>query len=227
MTKETGKNYERQVMRYLTEQDRRTFFELDIKIPDTTGSRNRQIDVWLRNTREIVECKHQAAPIGVGVIDALFGAMDDVGATGGRVYSHSGFSAGACARASKVGIECIEFPFEKNVDVYPEPEGGGYYAGRYMDLCHAATVDCDTFGSVQYGDDQGHETPICVGNSVDWHNRQMHSFIAYVILSHQLGRIPEEWAISGFIDEYGERLESGQEWSIEENEAQHFAIAVR
>ncbi|ARF58051.1 restriction endonuclease [Streptomyces gilvosporeus] len=226
MTTGSGKNYERQVMRHLTERDKGVVFELDIKIPDTTGSYARQVDIWLPRTREIVECKHHSRRVGVGVIDALVGAMDDTGAAGGQVFGHKGFTRTALARASKAGIECTELPYEERFEIYPEPNGDGYYLGDYIDLCMASTRECDSFGRINYGDGQGNETPVCVGHSVDWGNIQMHGFIAYVILSHCLARPPADWAISTFVEEYGKRFESGYEWHIEESEVSGFAVAA-
>ncbi|MFE4628197.1 restriction endonuclease [Streptomyces mirabilis] len=226
MTAHTGKNYERQVMRHLTEQDKDVVFELDIRIPALGTGDMRQIDVWLPRSREIIECKHHARPVDVGVIDSLLGKIDDVGASSGQVFSHSGFTRAARARAAKSGIGCETLAFEDSCDVYPERSGNGYYFGDYVDLCLASTRDCDSYGRINYADGDGNEWPVCVGHSVDWHNRQMHSFISYVLMTHYLGQPPAEEAITFFLEEYGKRFEEGLEWHIDESEVSRIAFAV-
>src|SRR4051812_36063598 len=71
MRKVTGKPYEREVMRYLTNKLAHIEFDLDVKVPETDGRYDRQIDIWLPNTREIVECKHHEVEVGIGIVDAL------------------------------------------------------------------------------------------------------------------------------------------------------------
>ena len=53
----------------------------------------------------------------------------------------------------------------------------------------------------------------------------MHGFIAYVLLTHKLGKPPAEWAIAAFVEEHGKRFESGQDWELNEYEVGHFAVA--
>ncbi|MFG2776004.1 restriction endonuclease [Streptomyces sp. NPDC048350] len=92
--------------------------ELDAKVPDTTGTYGRQIDVWLPRSREIVECKDYGRRVSVGVIDALAGTRHDIGALGGRVFSPSGFTKIALARAEKAGIECVQLPYKEPPELY-------------------------------------------------------------------------------------------------------------
>ncbi|MFD5625588.1 restriction endonuclease [Streptomyces sp. NPDC127072] len=224
MTESSGKSYERQVMRHLTERDKTHFFELDVRVPARGTGHLRQIDVWLPSSREIIECKHHGRPADVNVVDSLIGKMDDVGALGGRIFSHSGFSRNATARADKFGIAWEALPFEESTDTYPERSGAGHYAGDYVDLCLASTTDCDTFGRVSYDDGDGGDAPLCVGHSVDWHNRTMHGFIAHVIMSHYLGKPPAEESVAFFLDAFAPRFEAGYEWHIDEAEVSQVAF---
>jgi restriction endonuclease len=225
MTIWSGKSYERQVMQHLSETHKGIEFELDIKLSDTTNSYTRQIDVWLPKTREIIECKHLARPVGVGVVDSLIGAVQDIEAAGGHIFSSSGFSRQAQLRAAKAGIKCTTLPFESRVKTYFPPSGGGYYTGDYADLCMAATQDCDHFGRINYTDGEGDQWPICVGFSIDWGNFKMRNFVAHILLAHLLGRPPSDSTIDDFVHEYGGRFEAGKEWIITEREASYFTIA--
>jgi hypothetical protein len=221
----SGKSYERQVMRYLAERDQNIAFELDATIKDTSGVYFRQIDVWLPKTREVIECKHHSRPVTIGVIDTLIGTINDIGANGGRVFSHKGFTSNALARASKAGIECITLRFKEQYDILVEPTGGGYYSGDYVALCLCmnSTSGCDGYGRISYCDEDGDEGPICVGYSVDWGNSKLHGFVAYVILSHYLGKPPTDGAVNGFVAEYGSRFVAGQDWEIGEDEVWSFS----
>ena len=224
MTIWSGKSYERQVMRHLSEARQGVVFELDARISDTTEKYVRQIDVWLPKTREIVECKHFARPVGIGVVDGLIGAVQDTNAAGGQIFSSSGFSIRAELRAQKAGIKCTTLPFKSRFETFFPPTGGGYYKGDYADLCLAASQDCEQFGRINYANGEGDEWPICVGLSIDWGNSQMHGFAAYIVLAHLLGGPPSDAAIDGFVNEYGDRFEAGQEWAISEREVSYFAI---
>ncbi|SCF58711.1 MULTISPECIES: hypothetical protein [unclassified Streptomyces] len=53
----------------------------------------------------------------------------------------------------------------------------------------------------------------------------MRRFIAYIVLTHHLGQAPSEDSVGSFIEEYGNRLEEGQEWQIDEDEVWHVALA--
>ncbi|MFE2750520.1 restriction endonuclease [Actinosynnema sp. NPDC059335] len=220
-----GKNYERRVMRYLTEKDKYIEFDLDVMIADTTGQRKRQIDIWLPKTREIVECKNYSNVVGIEIVDAMVGTMVDIGATGGRIFSSAGFTKPALSRAEKASIRCEKLSAQEEIGYFPAKTGDGYYTGDYVDLCLSSKFDCDTFGRINYIDCDDNITPLCVGRSVNWNNPKMHGFIAYIILLHIIGRPPSNWVVKQFVDEYGDYFKQGSEWVLEEREASTFAIA--
>jgi hypothetical protein len=136
----SGKNYERQVMRHLIYQRPHIAFELNAKVLDTTGQYERQIDVWLPDTREIVECKHHARPVDIGVVDRLAGTIQDVNAVGGHIFSSSGFTERAKRRAQKTGINCAPLSYATEFETFLQPSGNGYYLGEYFELCLCATI---------------------------------------------------------------------------------------
>ncbi|MEU8045671.1 restriction endonuclease [Micromonospora echinofusca] len=212
-------------MRYLTEEDQHVTFELDARISDRSQRYRRQVDIWLPKSREIVECKNHTRLVGVGAVDALVGAIDDTDAHGGRIFSNSGFTSIARARAEKAGISCIELPYADQVEFFHTSKGGGTYYGDYLDLCWASTKGCDSVGRINYCDEEGVDLPIVVGSSVDWGNVQMRGFIAYILLAHQLGKPPAEWTIDNFVYEHGSMFESGFEWTIDEGKVSHLAVA--
>lgn len=179
MTVRSGKSYERQVMRHLSEESNRVVFELDARIPDTTGSYERQIDVWLPQAREIIECKHfPNRPVGIEIVDRMVGTIRDAGAAGGHIFSSSGFTKHAQLRAQKATIKCTKLPFKSSFDMHFPPTGDGYYSGEYLDLCMLRSQDCDTWGCISYEDRQGNISSICTGLSVDWGDARMRGFVA-------------------------------------------------
>lgn len=214
-------------MRYLVEERRHIAFALDARIPDTTGQYDRQIDVWLPDTREIVECKHYAERVGVEIVDRLVGTTKDVGAAAAHIFSSSGFTRQAHLRAEKAGITCATLPFATEFETLCPPCGGGYYSGEYIELCQCAIPlrpTGNTWGRVVYftEDDMW---PICAALSIDWGDVKARRFIAYLLMAHTLSCPPSNEAINVFLENYGDRFELGQEWSISEDEVRDFAFA--
>jgi hypothetical protein len=65
-----------------------------------------------------IECRcYETAPVGIKDVDALYGFLDDVGANKAVLFSNSGFTAGATARADGKQVALRIFPF----DADPEP----------------------------------------------------------------------------------------------------------
>ena len=224
----SGKNYELQIMRHLVEQRQRIIFELDARVPDTTGQYERQIDVWLPDTREIIECKHHTPRVGIEAVDKLVGTTKDVNAAVGHIFSSSGFTPQALIRAQKDGITCTTLPFATKFETFFPPTGGGYYVGEYIELCLCYTPPIptgNTWGRISYFDKDDCDWPLCAAVSIDWGSIKAHRFIAYLLLVHMLGRPPSDAAIDDFVYEYGDRFEIGQEWVIREREVRCFAIA--
>src|SRR6266567_3252745 len=138
MTFRSGKSYELQVMWHLVQERQHVAFELDARVPDTTAQYCRKIDVWLPDTREIIECKHYKSRVGIEVVDRLVGTMQDVRAAPSRIFSHSGFTPQAERRAQKAGITCTTLSFAKEFQTFFPASGNGYYVGEYIDLCHCS-----------------------------------------------------------------------------------------
>ncbi len=65
----------------------------------------RQVDVWAEGqvvglqVSVAVECKHHQRPMDISVVDGFVGKLLDIGADRGILYSYSGFTDGATARA--------------------------------------------------------------------------------------------------------------------------------
>lgn len=227
MTRRTGKSYERQVMRHLLRERECVSFEWDAEVPDESGLHHRQIDVWLPDSREIVECKDHARPIDIGVVDRLVGAVADVNASAGRLFSSSGFTPLALARAEKEPIECITLPFASRFREPFPATGGGYYSGDYFEDCRCS-VPSDLaldYGRIIYVDRDENSWPIYASVSVDWADVKARRFVAYLLLAHNLNCPPSEIAIKGFVDSFGDRFEPGQEWGVSEDEVRSFADA--
>ena len=223
----SGKNYERQVMRHLIYQRPQIAFELNAKVLDTTGQYERQIDVWLPDTREIVECKHHARPVDIGVVDRLAGTIQDVNAVGGHIFSSSGFTERAKRRAQKTGINCTPLSYATKFETFLQPSGNGYYLGEYIELCLCATIPYpagNDWARVSYlSEDEEDSEILSTALSVDWCDVNARRFIAYLLLAHMLRRPPSDLAIDEFVDSYGDRFKIGQEWVIRQDEAWCFA----
>jgi Restriction endonuclease len=222
----TGKSYERQVMRHLTQERPHIAFELNAKVLDTTGQYERQIDVWLPDTREIVECKHYTRPVDIGVVDRLVGTVQDVDAAVGHIFSSNGFTDQAAKRARKAGITCTPLSFATKFETYLRPSGNGYYFGEYFELCLCSTTPLpagNTWTRISYfsKDDNDFDT-LSTGLSIDWGDVNACRFITYLLLAHMLRRPPSDSAIDEFMDSYGNQFELGQEWVISEDKIRRF-----
>jgi hypothetical protein len=222
------KNYERQVMRQFLQERPHVAIEWDAKVSEVTGQYNRQIDVWLPDTREIVECKHHADPVDIGVVDQLVGVARDVNASTAYLFSSSGFRPNALIRAEKERINCMHLPFARKFEEPLRATGGGYYSGEYFEMCLCSTPTSpagDTYGRISYFDGRGDFWPVCVSLSVDWTDIKTRRFVAYILLTHKLGEPPSDASINDFVNCYGDHLETGQEWNIHEEEVGSIAEA--
>jgi Restriction endonuclease len=222
----SGKNYERQVMRHLMQQRPHIAFELNAKVLDTTGQYERQIDVWLPDTREIVECKHHARPVDIGVVDRLAGTIQDVNAASGHIFSNNGFTERAKMRAQKTRIDCVQLSYATEFETFPRPSGDGYYLGEYIELCLCATIPYpmgNDWARISYLSEDGDSDTLSAALSVDWCDVNARRLIAYLLLTHMLRRQPSDLAVDEFVDNYGGRFKIGQEWSISLDEARSFA----
>jgi hypothetical protein len=164
--------------------------------------------------------------VGLGVVDELVGAMLDVDATAGRIFSSSDFTTNAPLRAEKAGITCTTLPFATNFKTFFPPAGGGYYVGEYIELscCHPL-MDDNLWGRISYFDQDDNDSLLCAAVSINWGDAKALRFIAYLLLAHKLSCPPSDAAIDAFVDSYGDRFEIGQEWEISEDEVRSFAIA--
>jgi len=222
----SGKNYERQVMRHLMQRRPQIAFELNAKVLDTTGQYERQIDVWLPDKREIVECKHHTRPVDIGVVDRLAGTIQDVNAESGHIFSSSGFTERAKRRAQKTGINCTQLSYATEFETFLRPSGSGYYLGGYIELCICSTRPYpagNIWARISYFSEDGDFDTLSAALSVNWCDVTACRFIAYLLLAHVLRRPPSDLAIDEFMDSYGDRFKIGQEWIVSLDEAWCFA----
>lgn len=70
----------------------------------------RDLDVEVRGLLEgrahfaLIECKDWGRPVGIGVVDALDSKRRDLGADSAMIFSNSGFTEPALAKAARVGV---------------------------------------------------------------------------------------------------------------------------
>jgi predicted helicase len=97
--------YERSVAKIVTGLDRGAKVEHDYRTTVIYSNTLRQVDVWAEGSvvgqviRVAIECKRYKRLIAVGEIDQFVGKLMDVDAERGILYSQSGFTSAALARA--------------------------------------------------------------------------------------------------------------------------------
>ena len=111
---------------------------------------DRQVDVWLEvqvGANHVVtiavECKNLAEPVQIKDVDAFYGFLDDVGANKGVMFSSSGFTKGALARAEPDVIELRTYEEAEDFD----------WAEYVDDACQVFATDC--LGSVSWTMEDG------------------------------------------------------------------------
>ena len=87
-------------------------------LPSThTPARSREVDVLLEQrvlglpVHTVIECKNHKEKVGIHLIDAFVGFLDDLGvpATRGIYVSPTGYTSDAMARAQDAGIKILQF----------------------------------------------------------------------------------------------------------------------
>ena len=120
--------------------------------------------------------------MGVGVVDSLVGVAKDVNASTACLFSSSGFTRPAEARARKEQIACVHLPFAKRFDEFVPATGHGYYSGEYSEDCLCSTPAnlAFTYGRITYADRDENSWTICNSLSMDWANVKAIGFVAYI-----------------------------------------------
>jgi restriction endonuclease len=117
------KRYEESVQNLLASLDGKAEVVRNRRIRGRLSQVGRQVDVWVRGAVvgvEIVvavECKRHRRPMNIGVIDEFAGKLLDLGADRGIVYSYSGFTSAAVARAAMASTPSIMTVALKTPDV--------------------------------------------------------------------------------------------------------------
>ena len=119
----------------------------DHKVMGRRSKEERQVDVWLEvevgydhGVTIAIECKRLADPVGIKDVDAFYGFLDDVGANKGIIFSSSGYTKGAQARADGATIE-LRVQSIDDLDDFDWPE-------YIEDQCQVSFNDC--MGSVSW-----------------------------------------------------------------------------
>ncbi|WP_146087515.1 restriction endonuclease [Thermomonospora echinospora] len=120
--------YEKEVYQLVKDGDPAAKVEHNQRVHGQLSGKMRQIDVRATGKLAgseiliIVECKRRKAPVGIGVIDEFIGKLLDVRADQGILFSFTGFTEPAIARADaashpKVGLVILGEP-EKKIDEF-------------------------------------------------------------------------------------------------------------
>lgn len=110
---EAWKQFEQSVAALLSALDPSAKVSHDKQIPDLDTGSPRQRDVWIETSfgghfpiRILVSCKRKTAKINQQDMDAFIGELRSSGAHKGVLYSYSGYTKTALAKAERVGISC-------------------------------------------------------------------------------------------------------------------------
>lgn len=93
------------IFRKLAESDANASIEHNVKVTGVLSGEERQIDVLIKGElagqpiRVVVECKCYGKPLGIGKIDEFEGKLRDVAAHRGVMFSKTGYTKPARARA--------------------------------------------------------------------------------------------------------------------------------
>lgn len=104
-TAKLWKRYELSVHVMLAALDPQAEVKHNRYVEGRLSKKPRQVDVLARGAvagigiTVVVECKRYRRPVAIGDIDQFIGKLLDIGADRGVLYSYSGFSDGAVARA--------------------------------------------------------------------------------------------------------------------------------
>lgn len=98
--------YERSVGEMLAALDSNASVSHNVKVPGRISGAKRQVDVWVLGSIAAidltiaVECKRRLRRTNIEMIDQFVGKLLDIGADRGVLYSYSGFTTRAVARAA-------------------------------------------------------------------------------------------------------------------------------
>ena len=105
--------FERAVADFLAALDPASTVTHDAQTPDLDTGLMRQRDVWIETSfggnlaiRILVSCKRKKSKISKQDMDGFAGELRGSGAHKGVLYSYSGFTAPALAKAKRLGISC-------------------------------------------------------------------------------------------------------------------------
>lgn len=97
--------YEQEIRTLVAALDSNATVVHNARVPGKLSASPRQIDVWAtgvvvgQKISIAIECKRTGRPVTVETIDSFIGKLLDIGADRGIMYSYSGFSNSATARA--------------------------------------------------------------------------------------------------------------------------------
>lgn len=107
------RDFEAAVAMFLAALDPSARVSHDVQLPDADTGAPRQRDVWIETNfgghipiKILVSCKRKKAKVDQQDIDAFIGELRSAGAHKGVLYSHSGFTKHALAKAAKQQISC-------------------------------------------------------------------------------------------------------------------------
>ncbi|MFO0834410.1 MAG: restriction endonuclease [Phycisphaerales bacterium] len=111
-----GEQFERVVYEFARELMPEAVVQFDVKVPDVQTGTLRQADAWITlrlgdhiPMSILVSCKDHSRPLDIGEAETFAAEMRSLGATQGVLYSRSGFTEPAVAKARASGVSCCRF----------------------------------------------------------------------------------------------------------------------
>ncbi|MGW0890463.1 restriction endonuclease [Saccharopolyspora sp. NPDC002578] len=122
--------YEESVRHIVESLEPNSIVEHNVEVLGRLSATQRQIDVWVQGRMigepilVAIECKRYSRPVNVVTVDGFIGKLLDIGADRGFLYSHSGFTASAAARARNArnpSVMPVAFKHELQVSFVTAP----------------------------------------------------------------------------------------------------------
>jgi hypothetical protein len=108
-----GKQFEEAVYAFFRGLDAQAVVRFDHRVPDRDTGSLRQVDVWVEYRvmghfpiTVLVSCKDHSRPLDIGEVETFLAERNSVGASLGVIYSRSGFTQQAIAKAKANKISC-------------------------------------------------------------------------------------------------------------------------
>ena len=236
------KRYEKQILRHIrAKAGSGANIQYDQKIEGKLSLQKRQVDIWvteinigfIEDGTAMIDCKHVKSnpdptrKIDIKDVEQFIGMVDDVDADFGILISNAEFTPAALRRVRR-GIRLrsvrpaeLDFLDEEGrlIEAMVPIRPGGSYSGTFVEVGY---VEAETIARVDYEDPEENWRPVFVGPAdTGWGTPEGNRSVVRAILRDYTTDEPEDSTVDLVAEEFEERLEDGQEWTISIGELEH------